>query len=510
MSASMIWDRVGAALLPNRKQRLSVHPWRDEKVAWVREDASDLMRTFDRVLGSVSGIFLVISLGLWGAGLVNAWTVVLQLALPALNFPISVLSKRDLMVGELLRAVLNLPLITAMYLSMDGLFEQFWLGHLSLCVAQSLTFTMTTRRLAWGCALTAYYAAALLLASLFIPAPDWHITAGHAVALVVIGVLISVIGRNLGETMLAARMRRDQAVASERDLEATLRRLADAQSRLVSLSRMAGMAEVATGVLHNVGNVLNSVNVSNQVITEALDGSKLTALGDVARLLAARSGDLPTFLVSDPKGRMMIPILGKLVERLDAEHACIRTENLAVRERIEHIKVIVGRQQQYAKTRTVNEDCSVSQLIDEATALTLGSFADNGIAISRELGRTPRLRIDRHQVLQILINLLSNAKHAVQEARRSDGAVTLSSGVHEPGRVYIQIRDNGVGIPEANMPRIFQHGFTTRVDGHGFGLHGAANAASALGGELTCRSDGDGAGATFTLTLPVEPAAEAT
>jgi signal transduction histidine kinase len=508
-ASSVIRDRIGAALMPSYRKRPTALHRGDEKAAWVREDASSLMRTFDRVLGGVSAILVIISLGLWGAGLVSAWTVFLQLALPALNFPISVLSKRDLMFGELVRTALNMPLLAVMYLSMDGVFEHFWLGHLSLCVAQSLVLTMTTRRIFWGVAFSVFYASTLLLATLFLAEPDWHITAGHAVALVVIGVLISIIGRNLGETMLAARTGRDEAIASKRDLEATLRRLADAQMRLVSLSRMAGMAEVATGVLHNVGNVLNSVNVSNQVINEALDGSKLTALGDVARMLASRSADLPTFLTDDPKGRMMIPILGKLVERLGAEHASIRTENLAVRERIEHIKVIVGRQQRYAKSDAVNEECSVGQLIDEAAALTAGTFADNGIAISRELGQTPVLRVDRHQILQILINLLSNAKHAVQDANRSDGAVALSSGVDDLGRVYIRVRDNGVGIPEANMSRIFQHGFTTRAEGHGFGLHGAGNAARALGGELTCTSDGPGTGATFTLTLPVEASAKA-
>jgi signal transduction histidine kinase len=77
------------------------------------------------------------------------------------------------------------------------------------------------------------------------------------------------------------------------------------------------------------------------------------------------------------------------------------------------------------------------------------------------------------------------------------------------GRVRVSVIDNGVGIPAENLTRIFNQGFTTRKDGHGFGLHSGALAARELGGSLHVHSDGAGQGASFTLELPLAGAAPA-
>lgn len=323
--------------------------------------------------------------------------------------------------------------------------------------------------------------------------------------LLVIGTLLSEVAANLGRAVIAARSRRNEAEASRCDLEITLHRLADAQMRLVELSRQAGMAEVATGVLHNVGNVLTSLSVSTQMQRETLDRSKLAALGEVAQLLATHADDLPHFLGHDPKGRLVVPLLAQLSLRLENERLSILSENDALGARVEHIKRIIGRQQSYARTVAVLEPCSVRQLVDEATALIAGQFASNHIRIVRNLGFTPDLLVDRHQTMQILINLLSNAKNAVDAAGGSGGEVSIESGLDPEGYIFIRVVDNGVGIAPENLGRIFEHGFTTRPDGHGFGLHSAANAAIAMGGRLSSTSDGPNRGATFTLTLPARP-----
>jgi signal transduction histidine kinase len=113
----------------------------------------------------------------------------------------------------------------------------------------------------------------------------------------------------------------------------------------------------------------------------------------------------------------------------------------------------------------------------------------------------PPITVDKHKVLQILVNLVRNAKYACDESGRSDKLLTLRiEGA--PGGVRICVIDNGVGIPAENMSRLFTHGFTTRVDGHGFGLHSGALAAQELGGSLRVMSDGPGLGATFVLELP--------
>ena len=125
------------------------------------------------------------------------------------------------------------------------------------------------------------------------------------------------------------------------------------------------------------------------------------------------------------------------------------------------------------------------------------------IIVRREFDAVPPVRVDRHKVLQILVNLFRNARHACTPATGDDKVLTLRVGMHDNGRVKFAVCDNGVGIAPENLTRIFAHGFTTKTDGHGFGLHSGANAAKEMGGSLQAYSDGPGHGADFILELPI-------
>jgi signal transduction histidine kinase len=108
---------------------------------------------------------------------------------------------------------------------------------------------------------------------------------------------------------------------------------------------------------------------------------------------------------------------------------------------------------------------------------------------------------DRRADAELVTRKLRNAKHACQDSERADKRLTVRVA-NGAGRIKISVIDNGVGIPPENLTRIFNCSFTTRKDGHGFGLHSAALAAKEMGGSLTVHSDGSGQGATFTLELP--------
>jgi len=115
----------------------------------------------------------------------------------------------------------------------------------------------------------------------------------------------------------------------------------------------------------------------------------------------------------------------------------------------------------------------------------------------------PPISVEKHKVLQILINVLRNAKYACDDSERNEKKITVRISGRD-GRVSISVADNGIGIPPENLTRIFNHGFTTRKEGHGFGVHSGANAAREMGGSLSAVSEGTGHGATFTLELPVQ------
>lgn len=275
------------------------------------------------------------------------------------------------------------------------------------------------------------------------------------------------------------------------------------QRKLLETSRLAGMAEVATGVLHNVGNVLNSVNVSAGLVVEKLRRSKAPKLAQAAALLTAQNGNLAHYLTSDSQGQKLPGYLTKLGEFFVVENADLLHEVDQLGRNIEHIKEVVAMQQSYAKVSGVFEDLAVHRLVEDAIAMNIGAFERHGVVVERQFSPVPVVRVDRHKVLQILINLLRNAKYALDEVKRTDKCITISVVAASEQSVHVAVADNGVGISPENLTRIFAHGFTTREEGHGFGLHSGALAARAMGGSLSVASAGTGLGASFTLELPI-------
>ena len=276
--------------------------------------------------------------------------------------------------------------------------------------------------------------------------------------------------------------------------------------QLLLASRQAGMAEVATGVLHNVGNVLNSVNVSATVVTDKVRHTKTSGVAKVAALLDQHKADLAGFITQDFRGQKIPAYLGTLAESLATEQQAMLAELECLRSNIEHITDIVAVQQSYARTSGVIETVSVPELIEDALRINASSLARHDVETVRDFQARLGISTDKHKVMQILVNLVTNAKHACDESSRPDKRITVRTTTD--GRsVQIAVIDNGIGIPEENLARIFNHGFTTRKHGHGFGLHSGALAAKELGGSLRVHSDGPGHGATFVLELPCSPPA---
>jgi len=276
--------------------------------------------------------------------------------------------------------------------------------------------------------------------------------------------------------------------------------------QLIDTSRSAGMADVATGVLHNVGNVLNSVSVSATVVADRLRHSKVLKLCRATAMLREQNSHLGDFLTTDPKGKLIPGFLSTVSEELASERTELIARMDAVGEHIKHIREIVTMQQNYAKVSGVYENLSPMELVEDGLRLNVAAFERHHIELVREFEENlPKVCVDRHKFLQILINLLRNAKHAMEHVVERERRMIIRMSMASSDRVKVVVSDNGIGIPPENMTKIFNHGFTTKKDGHGFGLHSGANAAKEMGGSLTARSDGHGRGAEFTLELPAAP-----
>jgi PAS domain S-box-containing protein len=295
-----------------------------------------------------------------------------------------------------------------------------------------------------------------------------------------------------------------EEITKRKEAEAALQQ---SQLRLIETSRQIGLAEITTGLLHNIGNALNSVNISAGVAAGKIGNSKVGNLSKAITLLRSHESDLASFLSGDPKGRQVIPYLGELAPRLVQEHAELHEELKSLKKCVEHANDILSCQQNYAKSAGKLEAVHPSQLIEDALQMNANSLARHHIKVVRDYAPDlPEVTVRKHVVLQILVNLIRNAQKACDAAESADKCLTVRLAAGEGNRrIQMEVQDTGVGIPPENLARIFTHGFTTRKDGHGFGLHSGARMAEEMGGSLTARSEGVGRGASFILEFPCQP-----
>jgi signal transduction histidine kinase len=300
---------------------------------------------------------------------------------------------------------------------------------------------------------------------------------------------------------------RDRTQELEREIRErieTQSKLEETHKQLLQVSRQAGMAEVATGVLHNVGNVLNSVSVSATVVCDRLRQSEVDDVHSAAMMLDGKNGEIGTFLTEDPKGKLLPEYLVKASALLACERDELVSEMAGVVKHIEHIKEIVAMQQTYAKVFGVLEPVAPAALVEDALRINAAAFDRHHVHVIQQIDREiPPALVDRHKVLQILVNLLRNAKYAMDEQAPPEKRLEIRVTRALDGNIAITVQDNGIGISPENLTRIFAHGFTTKKDGHGFGLHSGALAAKQMNGSLTVHSEGSGQGAAFTLELPI-------
>lgn len=277
-------------------------------------------------------------------------------------------------------------------------------------------------------------------------------------------------------------------------------------AKTVAMARQSGMAEVASSVLHNVGNVLNSVNISASIIKKNLNKIDIEKLVGVNQLIEEHKEDLATFIHSDPKGSVLPRYLNHLAEQWQQEHEHIKNELTRLEENIQHIKEIVSLQQAFSGIINFSELYSIDKLLDEALVLSGINFSRHNISIKKAYSKLKPVYLDKLKLSQILINLIRNAKESLLESRDDNKFMTLQTGMADEHHFFIKVIDNGIGIEERHKPRIFSYGFTTKKNGHGFGLHASIISIHEMKGSLTIDSEGVNKGATFTAILPYKTA----
>ncbi len=286
--------------------------------------------------------------------------------------------------------------------------------------------------------------------------------------------------------------------------------LKEAQAQLVETAHSAGMAEIATGVLHNIGNILNSVNISTEEISHTLKISKVKGFLKANELLARNLDNAAEFLSEHPKGKLVPGYYISLGDAIREEHQIMTDEIRALSDKVSMMRDVISTQQNYAKATLYTEDIVVTDLVDDALKLQLASLKKQGVKIKKDFRAHPRGMVSKVKLVHVLTNLIKNGKEAMGGNEKLHKTQEMIIRIEEPSerQVQIQIEDNGCGIRRENLEKIFNHGFTTKNSGHGFGLHTCANFMTEMGGSLQAYSDGEGMGAVFTLRFPLMHADE--
>jgi signal transduction histidine kinase len=278
------------------------------------------------------------------------------------------------------------------------------------------------------------------------------------------------------------------------------------QSQLVEVAHRAGMTEIAAGVLHNVGNVLNSVNVSISVLNDNVRKSKVGSVGRVAALMNEHKDALAT-AGCDPKLQRLPEYLGLLSDSLAEEQREVFGELSNLTEKVQHIKNIINAQQNYTRRVCFRESVDVQNLIEDLLAMHGPSMVKHSVTVERDFATLPRITLEKSKLLQVLDNLIKNALESMAITQREQHVLRLASRA-EGDDAMISVSDTGHGISDEQLKFIFRFGFTTKTNGNGFGLHSAAIAMNEIGGSIKVASGGAGAGATFTITLPLKATTE--
>jgi len=266
-------------------------------------------------------------------------------------------------------------------------------------------------------------------------------------------------------------------------------------------ARQLGMAEVAASVLHNVGNVLNSLNVSTNILSEKVNQSKMQSLNDLRTLMHEHKDNLGDFIAKDAQGSQIPRFLDKLTDHWNEEQQAMSGELGMLTKNIAHIKDIISTQQGFRGVKSMEHVIQINDILQEALLIT-GLDISREIRVEKDYAHLKPILIDKVKMLQIIINLLANAKEAVRASSKPDKLIMIKTSLNDSKTISIEVRDNGVGITPEHVKKIFSYGFTTKQTGHGFGLHMCALSANEMGGSLRVKSDGVEKGATFIFEVP--------
>lgn len=337
--------------------------------------------------------------------------------------------------------------------------------------------------------------------------PARYVTAfifDNSLAMIFVAILaflvISINERSLQRAEEEIEKNRAMSLSFEAQVVERTNELHAAKDDLLAAAHQAGKAEIATGVLHNIGNTLTGVFVNVDALQRTFSRQLLASIQKVGDAVKD-SEDVNQYLTNNTQGKKIPSFVVALGPLLTRERQRMDAALERIEDGISLMKESVRTQQAYANSSFMYQEIDLAKEVDTMIALTISDSKGGGVVIEKRFAPHAPLIAQREKVGHIIANLIKNAFEALSEVPRDRRRITISIFEGAYGTTVLEVSDTGCGIKVEDLTRIFSFGFTTKPDGHGFGLHHCANAMTEMNGKLSVSSPGLGKGATFTMTF---------
>ncbi|MBU3917720.1 response regulator [bacterium] len=278
--------------------------------------------------------------------------------------------------------------------------------------------------------------------------------------------------------------------------------LKEANKQLIEVAHRAGMADIAAGIIHNVGNILNSVKSSAYLMRQdVVQNSGIKWLKKANALQKEHESDIEDFIVNNPKGKQLLQFYMLLEGEIEKVQSRLGEEIDRLDSHVNKAIEVISAQQAYAGTSSFSERMDLSKIVNDTLAIHATALESDSIAIDKDFQEIPEVLVQKTKLIHILTSLIQNAKEAMIKTPSAERKLKISI-VADNEAAFIRFSDTGCGIKKENLRKIFFHGFSTKESSQGFGLHRCANYMTEMGGRMWAESEGSGA--IMVLRFPLE------
>ena len=298
----------------------------------------------------------------------------------------------------------------------------------------------------------------------------------------------------------------EQLEQHSKDLEHKVEERTDdlkmAQAKLLQQAHEAGMAEMAVGILHNIGNAITPAKVSTALLIKRINESRIR---NHIKDMMARFGDILSKpnSSSQEETEKLKQIVEVLPDAVIEEFDHINSEVKRIRDKHEHIESIIHLQLRYARLSGNVENVNVNKVVLDSLEMLDESITKYSVTLIKDLDpNLPPIKSEKSKLLQVVVNLVKNGVEAMRDADSVERTLAISTHTDSSGEnIAISIKDTGMGFAPEDKKKLFTYGYTTKKTGSGFGLHSCANFLIANKGSIEAISDGPGTGAEFIVHL---------